>query len=190
MTNKTVNVQELSQNLTDWAIKNSPKASEKDEQIRQDFVGRFPLESLPNLNLDQYVMGRGDHDNFCYWLERKTSGLGSISGGSSRKFGVYWSVKDQDYVFNRMFSNAEEAKDQILTALKRAGELVKDNQFADADAITAKIGESRYTMRLKPQSLYFPDKLLPINNPYHLQTFLRLFGQEPSGGPLALLITV
>lgn len=186
MTNKTVSIQELHEQLVDWASKNSPRASEKDLQVRRDFVERYPLQRLPDLKLNDYVMGHGDQDNFCYWLERKTDNLGSMFGGSSKKFGVYWSAKNQDYVVNRMFKDAEEAKAQILGALKQAGELVEQNKFAEADAVTAKIGESRYTMRLKPQTLYYPDKLLPINNPYHLQAFLRLFGQEPSGGPLAL----
>lgn len=186
MTDKTVSTVELSEKLQEWAATNPSQASDNDVEIRNEFVSRFPREKLPELKLDEYVMGHGDAENFCYWLERKTDMLGSMFGGSSKKFGVYWSQKNQDYVVNRMFSGAEEAKDRILSALKQAAELVNENKFAEADAVTAKIGESRYTMRLKPQTLYHPDKLLPINNPYHLQAFLRLFGQEPSGGPLAM----
>lgn len=186
MTKTPVSVQELSQQLSDWASQHSAQASEQDQQIRSAFVHQFPLETLPEMKLDEFVMGRGDQENFCYWLERKTDSLGSMFGGSARKFGVYWSAKNHDYVVNRMFGSAEEAKDRILRALKQAGELVREDKFAEADDVTASFGESRYTMRLKPQTLYYPDKLLPINNPYHLQAFLRLFGQEPSGGPLAL----
>jgi 5-methylcytosine-specific restriction enzyme B len=61
-------------------------------QLREEFVLRFPIETLKNMTLEQYAVGKPD--SFCYWLEFKTRELGSIGGGSSAKFGVWWSKSE------------------------------------------------------------------------------------------------
>lgn len=40
------------------------------EIARQSFLEKFPLNSLKDLFLDQYVQGT-DKESFCYWLEFK-----------------------------------------------------------------------------------------------------------------------
>ena len=63
-------------------------AGQKDE-----FLKRFPLESLRDMTIDQYT-NLNREDSFCYWLESRTWSLGSIWGGSSLKFGIYRYDKD------------------------------------------------------------------------------------------------
>lgn len=58
------------------------------EQLWNDFLERWPRESLPKLTLEAYTAA-GSNDSFCYWLEKRTEQLGSIWGGSAFKFGVY-----------------------------------------------------------------------------------------------------
>lgn len=186
MTTPQVTPDQLREKLTEWAQANSTRSSAEDQQTREGFTQKFPLERLTSLTLDEYVMGRGDKENFSYWLEYRTDKLGSIAGGAARKFGVYWSAKKQSYVFTTMFGAPEEAKDRTLKAIQSGAQRVAADDYVGADDATAQMGEWRYTLRLKPLTLYFPDKLLPINNPYHLQHFLRLFGQEPTGGPISM----
>ena len=57
-------------------------------QLYNDFLKAFPVESLKDMTLEQYTDLKKDN-SFCYWLEAKTSELGSIWGGSSYKFGIY-----------------------------------------------------------------------------------------------------
>ena len=57
-------------------------------QLYNDFLKAFPVESLKNMTLEQYTDLKKDN-SFCYWIEAKTSELGSIWGGCSYKFGVY-----------------------------------------------------------------------------------------------------
>ncbi|MGL5605001.1 MAG: hypothetical protein ACRDDP_06940, partial [Plesiomonas sp.] len=33
------------------------------------FISLFPLESLPTLTLDQYCIGKGNREAFCWWIE-------------------------------------------------------------------------------------------------------------------------
>lgn len=58
-----------------------------------EFLARWPLESLRTMSLDDYTQA-GNKDCFTYWLESRTEDLGSIWGGSAFKFGVY-SRRDQ-----------------------------------------------------------------------------------------------
>ncbi len=82
--------------LQTW-LKDNPKTipAEK-EQLRQEFIRRFPKERLGEMTLEQYALGtERSADSFCNWLERKTETLGSIRGGAASKFGVWWSRKDE-----------------------------------------------------------------------------------------------
>lgn len=182
----TVTPNELNERLEQWLTTHPARMSAEEEALRQEFLTRFPLDTLEQLPLDKYVMGHGDQDNFSYWLEHKTKHLGNILGGNASKFGVYWSSGEQQYVVNSMFQDAEDARRRMLGGIAEAAKLLEAGQVAQADEVGASIGGQRYSMRLKPLSLYFPDLLLPISSPTHLQHFLRLFGQEPAGDQLAL----
>lgn len=61
----------------------------ENEKLWDDFLNRWPIESLQNITLENYSKA-GDPDCFSLgWLEKKTEALGSIYGGSAFKFGVY-----------------------------------------------------------------------------------------------------
>lgn len=183
---KTFTPTEVSERLSAWAARHPLTMTPEDASIREEFLKRFPLDTLAELPLERYAMGRGDKDNFSYWLEHKTKGLGSILGGTAQKFGVYWSAQEQQYVVNSMFVSAEDARQRILGAIVKAAELLREGETGQADQAAASMGENRYSMRLKPLYLYEPDLLLPITSPTHLQYFLRLLGQEPSGDQITM----
>lgn len=56
-------------------------------QLREEFLGQWPLEKIKNLTLEEYT--NLDKTSFCYWVEAKTNLLGSVWGGSAYKFGIY-----------------------------------------------------------------------------------------------------
>ena len=58
------------------------------EALWDEFLKRWPLESLQSMSLQQYTQA-GNDDCFVYWLEVKTESLGSIWGGSAFKFGIF-----------------------------------------------------------------------------------------------------
>ena len=58
------------------------------QQLYNEFLKNFPLDSLKGMTLEQYT-GYQRKDTFCYWIETRTSGLGGFGGGSSYKFGIY-----------------------------------------------------------------------------------------------------
>ena len=82
----------------------------------------MPLEDYTNLNKE---------NSFCYWLESRTSDLGSIWGGSSYKFGIYRYKNKPSATDNRILcddqyawyakygkATAQEAYKLVLKAVK------------------------------------------------------------------------
>ncbi len=172
--------------LTTWLSSHPKQMPPELQQLRDAFVQRFPRENLPNLTLEEYAVGKvGKKDNFCYWIEFKTSRLGSVAGGSSGKWGIWCSKGDQQWKWNKAFqcSDPYDAFARLRSGLVALTEAAASGQFDQLDQIgSSQLGPNRNALRAKPLYLYFPDKFLPISNPYHLAHFLKFFGQEPSGG--------
>lgn len=57
-------------------------------ELWDEFLREWPVSRLASMTLDEYSQA-GSTDSFTYWLEFKLRELGSISGGSAFKFGVY-----------------------------------------------------------------------------------------------------
>ena len=55
---------------------------ERGDKQRKNFLKKFPIDSISNLSLDSYCVGRGDKDNFCWWIEfesvRGTDPIGGL----------------------------------------------------------------------------------------------------------------
>ena len=97
--------------LSEWLQNNKKTMPQELETIRQEFLRRFPREQIKHLSLEEYAVGHDAYkESFCYWLEWETGDLGSVRGGSSAKWVVWWSKKDEDWRFNkRMYGSPQES---------------------------------------------------------------------------------
>ncbi len=174
--------------LQEWLQKNPKVMPDHLKLLREEFVKSFPIDKLSEMTLDQYAAGKHDREigsTFCHWIEFRTVELGSIKGGSSSKFGVYWSAKNQRWEWNQLFQtdDVEIAFQKLKAGLVKLIQAVELGQFDDLDKIGDKgLGKNRNSVRAKPLYLYFPDDFLPISNPTHLDNFLKYFNQNPNGG--------
>ncbi|MBC5833740.1 AAA domain-containing protein [Flavobacterium sp. F372] len=57
-------------------------------KLKEEFLSIWSVEKVKQMTLEQYT-NLNKEDSFCYWLESRTTDLGSIWGGSAYKFGVY-----------------------------------------------------------------------------------------------------
>lgn len=57
--------------------------------LLNEFLNTWSLNDLEKMTLEQYAERDEKRDSFCFWLESKTSELGSIWGGSAYKFQIY-----------------------------------------------------------------------------------------------------
>ena len=59
---------EIRQKLIDFDRKrrDERKRFEQLNLIREEFLKKFPIEVIKDLPIDQYVVGKGSKDSFCY----------------------------------------------------------------------------------------------------------------------------
>lgn len=145
------------------------------EELRKEFINKFPKTQLENMMLDDYVVGKGT-ETFCYWMETKLRALGSIKGGSTadKKFGVYYNKKEGIYktlIKWHKKLNPEQAFNNIKTAIR---DLLIN---AEAGNIT-NISENPLSPMFKNKILtvYYPDKYLNIFSEQHIDYYLGKLG--------------
>jgi 5-methylcytosine-specific restriction endonuclease McrBC GTP-binding regulatory subunit McrB len=136
---------------------------DKRETGRLSFISKFPLNTIKDLSIDQYVQGT-DENSFCYWLEFKKILFG-IGGGNASKFGVY-KAKDGNYYSsygkNKKQLTGEELEDffsNIKSGILQALEYTSNDQIDKIKTIDIPI----WNMVLqKILSVYYPDKFITI----------------------------
>lgn len=140
-------------------------------QLYNDFLNEFPLESLKIMPIDKYTnLNRSGDDYFCYWLENKTKELGSISGGSSYKFGIYRYNKkpnnpsviesDNEYAWYKWY-NARDRNEAYEITLRSIINIAQAASVGDFERIEedSTLGE---VFKWKIAFLYSNKKLIPI----------------------------
>lgn len=176
------------------------------EQIWDNFLERWPLESLQDLTLLQYS-SVGETDTLTYWLEVVTEDLGSMWGGSSFKFGIY-SRKDKtgkesgggssysaDYAWYSKYGDSPEAafaevKSIVLAVANaaRRGDLSAIDS-ADLGTVTKWKLAFLYQDRAKPciVPMYLEDSLRRVSGmakPASLATIHAALMAKRNGVPL------
>lgn len=148
------------------------KTFKDNEKIRKEFVEKYPLNSLKNLTKETYSIGKGNEDSFCYWVEQKTSNLGSILGANVSKFGLWYSEIDNAYKTTKEFRN--DADSAIISIRERLDQLTSLGESHDLDGIS-KIQLSP-KFKGKILYLYFPEKYLNIFSEVVVDYFLEIVG--------------
>ena len=144
---------------------------ENQEKLLNDFQQTFSIDNLKNLSLDDYCAGKGDRNNFCWWIETGLKTLGKYSPGSARSYLIYWSKEDKDYRKHgkllRDIESDEEAIQKITDLLSQVVVTKKPDLALDY------FGDS---FLLKLLNSYFPTEFFPINGRESLDNALKLFG--------------
>jgi 5-methylcytosine-specific restriction enzyme B len=187
MSNTTTTWQER---LTAWLQKNPPKMAPDDPRraLREAFVQQFPKEQLRSLTKEQYSLGHNQSkQSFCYWLEWKTRTLGSVSGGSVAKWGLWWDKDSSDWKYNRVFKDADTALEKLTGGVADLVAAVEAGRFEELPRLDERMDRIMgNALRLKPLYLYFPDDFFPIASEAHLHRFCNLVGLTPRGGVLTM----
>ena len=152
----------------------------------QQFQDTFPLERLADMPLEDYT-NLNKENSFCYWLESRTSDLGSIWGGSSYKFGIYRYKNKPSATDNRILcddqyawyakygkATAQEAYKLVLEAVKEVANAAKEHNLEAIDNIDT-LGD---TVKWKIAFLYSEENLIPIYNHGMLEKLAAHFGLE------------
>ncbi len=133
------------------------------EKKRQEFIERFPLDSLSEMPVHEYA-DTSTRDAFIYWLEHKEV-LGGIGGGNASKFGIYRSGNGQ-YCMGAAAKKKELAGDELETEYgKLRDQIVTNLRLAAED----RIQEMTFTnlklwpmVMLKILNIYYPEKFFNV----------------------------
>lgn len=165
-----------------------PEKAASDLATLKEFQERFPIQRLASLTLEEYALGTGNQESFCYWFEYRSADLGRYSPGSARSHLIY-QKRDQTWYRQRNLQqlSLEQAMTEVAARHARAAELSGSD---DPTAIEKLESEWKWapSRLLKIASMYHPDQYLPINSPEHLEHFLGLFGvpsERIPEGPLS-----
>lgn len=102
---------------------------------RDAFLAAWPIERLPEMTLEEYVIGTGK-ETFSWWLERGTQQCGSIGGIWSTQFGVYFKPSTGQYLLMpRSKLDPETAFGQIRALIVRAAKAGRERDFDDLVAL-------------------------------------------------------
>ena len=172
------------------SFKPTPEALKKREEAnaqREEFIRRFPLDSIPNLTLEQYCIGTGKKDSFCWWIERGTRGYNYYFPGSSYTYGIYWSRSDgafkkakmvQDYIDEHDgMSDGEALRECILKPLHT---FLSSGWQRPLMAKEVKLGTG---LLLKLLNLYFAEDFFVMNSEKWIAKVLAAIGEDPTTNP-------
>ena len=140
--------------------------------LRGEFVKRYNRKKLETIWVDEYSLNSQNNslsrESFCYWVETKLRGLGSMQGGTALKFGTYLGQLKPDISYKRRWAGwTDESFDVIRKALI---ELYDAGENEDIETI--KNSKLSPMFKGKLLSLYFPQRYLNIFASWHLHHFL------------------
>lgn len=149
------------------------------EQQHSAFLARFPLDSWPQLTLDDYALNSPDFRNsYSYFLEWGTPDLGSISGGSAHKH-VIFKRNNGEWAYPSGYGNVESAWDALRSGFTTMFDLARQGDWTSTSEIDILRGAK--VVRLKSLYLYFPDEVLPVYSHNHLAYFAEKFELATAG---------
>lgn len=172
-----------------------PEAQERvsETDLYKSFIAAFPLDRLPTLSIDDYCVGTGKPQSFCWWIER---GLEPVMGrympGTSRGHIVYWDQENNRLYKHRNLTDLPDA-DALAYTLKVqhaiASARLDDLTWLDDDAaIYKRVGvEPRVTAgkgrKLRLLACYHPEDVMLISSADHVVHFLRALGTPEASIP-------
>lgn len=139
-----------------------------------EFTSEFPKETIINLSLERYCLGKGLNNSFCYWIEKGLKDLGRFSPGQAgaNVYNVYYSKDEGKYISVIDGKTPEEAINIIREALS---DLIVNENYTKARDLF------RFSFILKILNSYYPDNYFPIVSQKHLVTVAKIFNLDVKG---------
>lgn len=142
------------------------------EELRIRFVSDYSEGAINDLEIDEYINGKGDRSTFCNRIETQLKDWGNMKGAFATKFGVYYGVfgrgTEKKYqITGKWGSTVEQAFDKVKREIVN---LIQSGATKDFD----KINNNLISPMLKGKilSLYYPNDYLNIFSSSHLDFFI------------------
>lgn len=152
-------------------IKKAKQTDLKNQKLRNEFIKKFPIESIAKMKKDDYVSGKEDKLSFCNFLETKLRPDGSIKGSpADSKFGFYYNKKKNKYIWleKRWGMDEDTAFNSIVNEIADLLDLGKSKDFKA-------ISEIKLSPMFKNKILYtyYPNDYLNVFSEIHIEHFIK-----------------
>lgn len=144
-------------------------------QLLNDFQIKYPLDNLGTIIKEQYALGTGLNDSFCWWIERGLKWLGYYFPGSARSYMLYWKKEINDYSKHGFVKNIDDNDEAMQKIAEQLLAGIKEENYVAASRFLAP------SYLLKILHSYYPSKFFPINSVACLENVLKLFNVNYSG---------
>jgi MoxR-like ATPase len=142
------------------------------ENLISNFQQKFPKQDLINLTLENYSIGTGSNDSFCWWIERGLKPLGYYFPGSARSYLIYWSKSKNEYSTHFNHSTVLKETDSTEIAMNRLAKMISELVLnKDVEGVSNTLGNS---LVIKILNSYYPEEYFPINSVECLKNVLKL----------------
>ncbi len=147
------------------------------KEKRKKFLDKFNKDKIKELDLKKYCIGDGNHENFCWWLERNLEELGKYHPGGygSRSYGIYFNKEQKKYLDKdkNVIDNAEQYIKGITESLQ---EIVNIGGLDKAEEKIEELSKNQFSKGfiLKVLNTYFPDDWFPIYSQAHMKVIVSM----------------
>lgn len=149
---------------------------QKHNLIISQFQQRFPITSIRQMSLEDYALGGGNKNSFCWWIEKGLRDVGKYSPGSARAYLLYRSNEDGEYRrHGKLLININDNQEALEKITSVLADFVVSRDYNTARTF---FGDS---FLLKVLTSYYPDEYFPINSIQCLENALKLFGVDYIG---------
>jgi 5-methylcytosine-specific restriction protein B len=145
------------------------KAREERRELRARFLSKFPKDEIKNLSLENYCIGTGERDNFCWWIELGLKPLGYYFPGSARSYRIYWSKKNDMYSKNGYLLEIEDDAEAMKVVADYLYKVIVEKDYKSVEGF---FGPS---FILKLLNTYYPQEFVPVNAINYMKNALSLF---------------
>ena len=178
MMKDNIHIKDYKQFIIDYYNKNKERLDnlkKQGDELREEFINKFPIESLKNISIDDYAVGRGDNNSFCYWIEfgLKRKILDNFSVGGAKSYLLYYDKKTGNLV-NETNKNNDELIKEIDKELYNMA-TIEDYDFKDS---IIDFNKRNYYMAIKIYNTYNPYTYFPTMSNKDILSICDIFSIE------------
>lgn len=145
------------------------------EILREEFIKKFPKEELKSISMDDYCIGDGNKNSFCYWIERKLDKLGKFWPRGAGTYLLYRG-KNGDLKNTSNINNNNELIEKIREAIYKMATKEKYNEDFKFKSLTTPFA-------MKIYNSYNGYEYFPIFAKSYMDKLCEIFNIEKAKNP-------
>lgn len=150
------------------------KINKQSEELLNEFQETFNLENIKKISIENYALGSGSQDSFCYWIERELAPICKFSpgGAGTTVYGISYK-KDSGEI---RVDNNEDPQAFMIKVREALIEIIETKNFEKAREL-----KFWYSYILKILHSYFPNDYFPVLSKEHLKIFAKILNIDSKG---------